>query len=67
GISRRDDSYTGAVLRQVQRHRGAFGFDAVVAGLNVKGQNGGTETPLNIATCTNTDDQEWEIIHPSKD
>ncbi|MEU3241160.1 RICIN domain-containing protein, partial [Streptomyces anthocyanicus] len=35
--------------------------------LNVKGQNGGTETPLNIATCTNTDDQEWEIIHPSKD
>ena len=33
GISRRDDSYTGAVLRQVQRHRGAFGFDAVVAGM----------------------------------
>ncbi|WP_121703387.1 RICIN domain-containing protein [Streptomyces sp. E5N298] len=35
--------------------------------LNVKGQNGGTETPLNIATCTNTDDQEWQIIRPSKD
>ncbi|MET9355948.1 RICIN domain-containing protein, partial [Streptomyces sp. NPDC006617] len=35
--------------------------------LNVKGQNGGTETPLNIADCTNIDDQEWKIIHPSKD
>ncbi len=35
--------------------------------LNVKGQNGGTETPLNIATCTNIDDQEWQIIHPSRD
>ncbi|MCL7370609.1 RICIN domain-containing protein, partial [Streptomyces ardesiacus] len=35
--------------------------------LNVKGQNGGTETPLNIAKCTNTDDQEWQIIHPNKD
>ncbi|MEU4147112.1 RICIN domain-containing protein, partial [Streptomyces parvulus] len=35
--------------------------------LNVKGQNGGTETPLNISDCTNTDDQEWKIIHPSKD
>ncbi|WP_329471386.1 RICIN domain-containing protein [Streptomyces sp. NBC_01723] len=35
--------------------------------LNVKGQNGGTETPLNISDCTNTDDQEWKIIHPNKD
>ncbi|MFE1587360.1 RICIN domain-containing protein [Streptomyces sp. NPDC058737] len=35
--------------------------------LNVKGQNGGTETPLNIADCTNTDDQEWKIIHPNKE
>ncbi|WP_217170333.1 RICIN domain-containing protein [Streptomyces sp. AC512_CC834] len=35
--------------------------------LNVKGQNGGTETRLNIADCTNTDDQEWKIIHPSKE
>jgi hypothetical protein len=35
--------------------------------LNVKGQNGGTETPLNIADCSNTDDQEWKIIHPSKE
>ncbi|MFF8780904.1 ricin-type beta-trefoil lectin domain protein [Streptomyces sp. NPDC015140] len=35
--------------------------------LNVKGQRGGTETPLNIADCTNTDDQEWKIVHPNKD
>ncbi|CAM5615589.1 hypothetical protein SVIOM342S_03914 [Streptomyces violaceorubidus] len=33
--------------------------------LNVKGQNGGTETPLNIATCTNDHDQEWDIIRRS--
>ncbi|WP_108989434.1 ricin-type beta-trefoil lectin domain protein [Streptomyces coelicoflavus] len=34
--------------------------------LNVKGQNGGTETPLNIADCSNVDDMEWKIIHPNK-
>ncbi|MFC8414421.1 ricin-type beta-trefoil lectin domain protein [Streptomyces coelicoflavus] len=35
--------------------------------LNVKGQNGGTETPLNIADCSNVDDMEWKIIHPNKE
>ncbi|MFJ6076663.1 RICIN domain-containing protein, partial [Streptomyces sp. NPDC093065] len=35
--------------------------------LNVKGQNGPTLTRLNIADCTNTDDQEWKIVHPNKE
>ncbi|WP_432164352.1 RICIN domain-containing protein, partial [Streptomyces tendae] len=53
--------------KQASGHYWIRNFASAHKCLNVKGQNGGTETPLNIATCTNTDDQEWDIIRPSKD
>ncbi|MFE2139884.1 RICIN domain-containing protein, partial [Streptomyces sp. NPDC059466] len=34
--------------------------------LDVSGYStGGDDTPLTIFTCSNTDDQEWDIVHPS--
>lgn len=36
--------------------------------LDVEGRSdGGINARLRIADCTNTDDQEWKIIHPKKD
>ncbi|MEU8703804.1 RICIN domain-containing protein [Streptomyces sp. NPDC048565] len=55
------------VDKQESGHYWIRNFASNSACLDVKGHNGGTETPLTIAECTNTDDQEWEIIKPKKE